>query len=227
MKDKTICFKLIFTSTFIGLFIFMICSEWAKENINNRSIAILLIAFLPWIIKYIKSIEMFGIKAELVSEKKMKEVDDIMQTITKEEIDKTFSNDSDDEEKNKDKKDNTIIHCDIYDSVLNAEDSISKLVLGKYELEKIIKKIAKKYNISTSMHTTLICKELYNQKYISDKEYSIIKEILPILNKAIHSEIDSVDEGQIDWIKNKIIMILDHLDYRYKTGKDFDDWLKI
>lgn len=46
MKDKTIYFKVVFSITFFGLIIFMICSECAKENINALSIGILLIAFL-------------------------------------------------------------------------------------------------------------------------------------------------------------------------------------
>lgn len=78
MKDKTIYFKVVFSITFFGIFIFMICSEWAKENINALSIGILLIAFLPWIIKYIKSVEMFGVKAEIISEKEMNKVDDMI-----------------------------------------------------------------------------------------------------------------------------------------------------
>lgn len=218
MKDRTIYFKLIFTVTFLGLFIFMISSKWAKENINATSIAILLLAFLPWIIKYIKSVEMFGVKAEIISKEKMQKVDDMMKPITNNEIDNIINNCG---------ENNKIIHTDIYDSVLNAEDSISKLVLGRYELEKIIRKLAEKYNLSTYAPITQIYKELYNKNYISDNEYSIIKEILPILNKAVHSEIDNVDQEQIDWIRNKIIVILEHLDYRYKTGKNFDDWLRI
>lgn len=222
MKDRTIYFKLIFTITFLGLFIFMICSDWAKENINATSIAILLLAFLPWIIKYIKSVEMFGVKAEIISKEKMQKVDDIMKPITNKEIDNIINNCE-----VIDNETNNIIHCDIYNSVLNAEDSISKLVLGRYEIEKIITKLAEKYNIPTSMPISKIYRELYNQKYISDNEYEIIKEILPILNKAVHSKLDDVDQEQIDWIRNKIIVILEHLDYRYKTGKNFDDWLRI
>lgn len=68
---------------------------------------------------------------------------------------------------------------------------------------------------------------MHEKDYISDNEYAIIKEILPILNKAIHSQIENVDERQIEWIRNKIIVILEHFVYRYKTNKDFNDWLRI
>lgn len=101
------------------------------------------------------------------------------------------------------------------------------LVLGRYELEKIIRKLAEKYDLEASKPVYGICKELYEKDYISDNEYAIIKEILPILNKAIHFQIENVDERQIEWLRNKIIVILEHLDYRYKTNKDFNDWLRI
>lgn len=218
MKDKSIYFKVIFSITFFGLFIFMICSDWAKENINAVSISILILAFLPWIIKYIKSVEMFGVKAEIISEKKMQEVDKMIKPINIQEGESI---------NNYYKKDSSNIHCDIYESVLNAQDSISKLVLGRYELEKIIRKLAEKYNLTTSIPISKMCMELHEKNYISDNEYAIIREILPILNKAIHCQIENVDEEQIDWIRNKVIIILEHLDYRYKTGKDFDAWLRI
>ena len=213
MKDKTIYFKVVFSITFFGLFIFMICSEWAKENINALSIGILLIAFLPWIIKYIKSVEMFGVKAEIISEKEMNKVDDMIKPNIIKETENII---------NGIEESNQTIHC-----VINAQDSISMLVLGRYELEKIIRKLAEKYALEASKPVYGICKELNEKDYISDNEYAIIKEILPILNKAIHSQIENVDERQIEWIRNKIIVILEHLDYRYKTNKDFNDWLRI
>lgn len=218
MKDKTIYFKVVFSITFFGFFIFMICSEWAKENINALSIGILLIAFLPWIIKYIKSVEMFGVKAEIISEKEMNKVDDMIKPNIIKETENII---------NGIEESNQTIHCDAYNSVINAQDSISMLVLGRYELEKIIRKLAEKYDLEASKSVYGICKELHEKDYISDNEYAIIKEILPILNKAIHSQIENVDERQIEWIRNKIIVILEHLDYRYKTNEDFNDWLRI
>lgn len=50
---------------------------------------------------------------------------------------------------------------------------------------------------------------------------------MPILNKAIHSNLNDVDQSQIDWIIQKVIRIIEYLDYRYVTGKDYADWLII
>lgn len=224
MKDKVLWFKIIFTFTFLELSIFVVVSDWAKEHIDNKSIILLLIAFLPWLIKYIKTLEIFGLKAELISEKKMQEVDKIMEPITNKEID-IIMNEC--EDKGIKEKDNNIIHCDIISSVLNAEDPISKLVLGRYELEKIIRKLIEKNKLSMATSINQMVRDLYHKNHISNKEYELITELLPILNKAVHSDMKNVDEEQIKWIVNKIIRILEHLDYRYKTGKDFSDWLKI
>ena len=75
--------------------------------------------------------------------------------------------------------------------------------------------------------TISLAKELYKNKYISSNEYESIEELMPILNKAIHSNLNDVDQSQIDWIIQKVIRIIEYLDYRYVTGKDYADWLRI
>ena len=39
----------------------------------------------------------------------------------------------------------------IYNYILNVQDSISKLILSRYELDKIIMNLAVKYNLATSV----------------------------------------------------------------------------
>ena len=68
--------------------------------------------------------------------------------------------------------------------------------MGRYQLEKIIRKVAEKYNLTTSIPISKMCMDLHKKNYIIDNEYAIIREILPMY-------------------------------YRYKTGKDFDYWLRI
>ena len=121
-----------------------------------------------------------------------------------------------------------IYQCNAINSILNSDDEISKLVLGRYEIEKIIRKLSEKNNLDISAKSTIsLAKELYKNKYISSNEYESIEELMPILNKAIHSNLNDVDQSQIDWIIQKVIRIIEYLDYRYVTGKDYADWLRI
>lgn len=88
--------------------------------------------------------------------------------------------------------------------------------------------MSEKNNLDISAKSTIsLAKELYKNKYISSNEYESIEELMPILNKAIHSNLNDVDQSQIDWIIQKVIRIIEYLDYRYVTGKDYADWLKI
>ena len=195
--------------------------DWAKENITGMVITLFIIAFLPWIIKYVKSVDAFGVKVELVSEQQKKKIDEIIEPISKEEIASILNG-------NKYKKQKKIYQCNAINSILNSDDEISKLVLGRYEIEKIIRKLSEKNNLDISAKSTIsLAKELYKNKYISSNEYDSIEELMPILTKAIHRNLNDVDQSQIDWIIQKVIRIIEYLDYRYVTGKDYADWLRI
>lgn len=221
MSKSSFWFKIIFPTFFFILAIVIILFDWAKENINGMVITLFIIAFLPWIIKYVKSVDAFGVKVELVSEQQKKKIDEIIEPISKEEIDSILND-------NKYKKEKEIYQCNAINSILNSDDEISKLVLGRYEIEKIIRKLSEKNNLDISAKSTIyLARELYKNKYISSNEYESIEELMPILNKAIHSNLNDVDQSQIDWIIQKVIRIIEYLDYRYVTGKDYADWLKI
>lgn len=137
MRKGLLCFKVIFTIFFFGMAIFIILSDWAKDNINGMVISLFLISSLPWIIDNIKSFDAFGVKVELVSEQQKKKIDEIIEPISKEEIDSILND-------NKYKKEKEIYQCNAINSILNSDDEISKLVLGRYEIEKIIRKLSKK-----------------------------------------------------------------------------------
>ena len=221
MRKGSFWFKIIFSTFFFILAIVIILFDWAKENINGMVITLFIIAFLSWIIKYVKSVDAFGVKVELVSEQQKKKIDEIIEPISKEEIDSILNG-------NKYKKEKKIYQCYAINSILNSDDEISKLVLGRYEIEKMIRKLSEKNNLDISAKSTIsLAKELYKNKYISSNEYESIEELMPILNKAIHSNLNDVDQSQIDWIIQKVIRIIEYLDYRYVTGKDYADCLRI
>ena len=80
MDDKR--FKIFFSFTFILLGILRIASNWFQKRIDTTVIALFLIAFIPWFVKYLKSLEAFGTKASFeIPEEKKKEVDKATETL--------------------------------------------------------------------------------------------------------------------------------------------------
>src|SRR5699024_2800995 len=67
-------FKIITSIVFIAVFIARIVKpEW---NIDTTSIILLILAFVPWFIQYIKTLEISGLgKVELVGKEQKKEID--------------------------------------------------------------------------------------------------------------------------------------------------------
>ena len=67
-------FKIITSLVFIAVFIARIVKpEW---NIDTTSIILLILAFVPWFIQYIKTLEISGLgKVELVGKEQKKEID--------------------------------------------------------------------------------------------------------------------------------------------------------
>ena len=67
-------FKIITSLVFITVFIARIVKpEW---NIDTTSIILLILAFVPWFIQYIKTLEISGLgKVELVGKEQKKEID--------------------------------------------------------------------------------------------------------------------------------------------------------
>ena len=125
---------------------------------------------------------------------------------------------------------NSTDESNVEESTLSSGEvnKLKEVLAGKYEIEKIIRKLSEKNNLDISAKSTIsLAKELYKNKYISSNEYESIEELMPILNKAIHSNLNDVDQSQIDWIIQKVIRIIEYLDYRYVTGKDYADWLRI
>ena len=68
MRKKNELFKLLFSIVFIGLAILKIFFDWFNTRIDITVISLVLLAFLPWLSEYLKSIEAFGIKAEFPSD---------------------------------------------------------------------------------------------------------------------------------------------------------------
>ena len=80
--------RYIISLSFVILALLMIFSNWFQERINSRVIALLIIAYTPWLSKYIKSFEGFSVKAELINEEQKKEIDAKVKEIKEIKLDK-------------------------------------------------------------------------------------------------------------------------------------------
>ena len=225
MKNNNLIFKVLFSSVFILLAVLIVMFDWFRDRIDNRVIALALISFIPWIIKYLKSLEAFGVKAELVSEEqktkveinmeKMNETKSINQPNIESNIDFdkdviTFNN----YKYTKDNKE-AILLMESLVEIEDTDDILTKLVLSRVQIEKIIKLMCKENDIqfSTIKRSSEI---LYEKNIIKEYEYNLINLLLPILNKAIHSDLDSTNFNDIYWVVEKCLLLLEHLEILFK-----------
>lgn len=222
MKNKkNICFKIVFSSVFIILAGLIIAFDWFRERIDNRVIALVLISFTPWIIKYLKSLEAFGVKAELISEEQKTDVELNMEKMA--ETKQESNNDSDFEKEmitfdnykyTKDNKD-AILLIESLTQIEETDDILTKLVLSKVQIEKIIRLMCKENDIQyTSIKRS--SEILYEKNIIKEFEYNLINLLLPILNKAIHADLDSINFNDIYWVVEKCSLLLEHLEILFK-----------
>lgn len=196
-------FKILFSCFFIVLAILYIVSEWLNDRIDTIFIALILIAILPWIAKYIKSLEAFGIKTELVSLDKKETIEEELQTINNNENMNSLQKSNNDSAK-------------VYEntnSIYEAVDTVEKLVLLRHEIEKSLIKICKKNCIEFKSkgikHLTEI---LRNKKVLENNVANVILDLLPILNEAVHSHIDDIKVSDADWIVETGISLIRYLD---------------
>ena len=64
----------------------MIFFNWFRNRINSTIIILLIIAFIPWLVNYIKSLEAFGMKVDLLSNEKKDKIDEEIEKISKNAI---------------------------------------------------------------------------------------------------------------------------------------------
>ena len=66
----------------------MIFSNWFRSRIDSTIIILFLIAFTLWLARYIKSLEAFGVKFDLLSQEKINKIDEGFSKINEETLDK-------------------------------------------------------------------------------------------------------------------------------------------
>lgn len=182
-------FKIIFSLTFFVMTI--IYTFFKNIKIDNITIILVLMIFLPWIIKYLKSLELNGIgKIELISEEERQRLN---------------------EKVNKIENNNNLI--EIEDKYLNFDDMKLSLAALRIDIEEKLQKIAEKNQLRANRYGIMkLSNLLYSNGCINDSEYMIIKDIIGILNKAVHSDLENYDlksYNSIIKIASKLISSLD------------------
>lgn len=163
-------FKIIFSLTF---FVMVVIYTFFKNiKIDTTTIILVLMIFLPWIIKHLKSLELNGIgKIELISEEERHKLN--------EEVNKIENNDK-------------ITEIEI--KYLSFDDMKLSLAAIRIDIEEKLKKIAEKNQLNVYGYgISKLSDLLYDNKCIDNSEYAIIKDIIGILNKAVHSRLEEYD----------------------------------
>ena len=179
-------FKLIFSLTFFVMAI--IYTFFKNIKIDATTIVLVLMIFLPWIVKYLKSLELNGI--ELISEEERQRLN--------EKVNKIENNNN---------------SIEIEEKYLSFDDMKLSLAALRIDIEEKLQKIAQKNQLNANRYGIMkLASLLYDHGCINNSEYMIIKDIIGILNKAVHSRLEDYDlksYNSIIKIASKLISSLD------------------
>ena len=208
-------FKYIFSLFFFIIAVLMIFSNWFRSRIDATIIILFLIAFTPWLARYIKSLEAFGVKLDLLSQEKINKIDEGFSKINEETLDKkNIVNDDvniDKKEPIGSKKNPILIES--MEVIARTNNPIEKMVLIRYEIEKEIKILCRVNNIQTYQQSVRnMVEKLRTNKIIDNTVANLILDIWPLLNKAVHSDFKNLDLKELDWIIEKGSALVMHLE---------------
>lgn len=216
--------RYIISLSFVILALLMIFSNWFQERINSRVIVLLIIAYTPWLSKYIKSFEGFGVKAELINEEQKKEIDAKVKDIKETKLDKKkiVANDVEiDKTKPIGSKKNPFIIESLV-TIENIDDPVQKLVLIKYEMEKKLRLICRINNINTrNLTIRRMVDVLKNDNILETEICDFIIDILPLLNNIMHSNMDYLNKEDYDLIIKAGKIIIKYLEIKSKAPNNY------
>ena len=99
------------------------------------------------------------------------------------------------------------------ESIARTNNVLDKMVLIRYEIEKNLKILCRVNNIQTYERTIKeMVKNLKDSKIIKGNVADLLLEILPMLNKAVHSDINKIELDDLDWIIDKGSALVMHLE---------------
>ena len=205
MKENKV-FKYVFTATFVLLAILMIASTKIKSRIDATVIIVLLIAYLPWLSKYIKSLEAFGAKIELLSDEKKEKLQENVNKLEKNSSKniKPVTKNTKTKANNQSttRKEPLEIEVALEEAYSDeTRDPIEKILLMRYELRNRLKEICIKNNIDDEGRSVTGLAYVLNEKNLIMKDaLDLIVEIAPLMNRIINSDINAISNEDINWV---------------------------
>lgn len=98
------------------------------------------------------------------------------------------------------------------------DDPKIALAALRIDIEDLLNKIAKKNKIVIQGYgIKILSDELYHAQLIENYEYSLILDIVGILNRAVHSKLNDYDIVSYNWVIDSGIKLVASLNKRLKT----------
>lgn len=191
MYMKTNIFKCIVSATFLILGIISLFSNYIKLNINTLTIVLFVLAFVPWILNSLEEFEINGIGKFKIKEKDKEIINNNMEKI------------------------NVTNKKDFVSNYTKYDDPKIVLAALRIDIEDLLNQIALKNNLQNKKYgIKTLSKELYSNGLIENFEYSLILDVVVILNKAIHSQLNDYDISSYNWVLNTGAKLIESLKYK-------------
>ncbi len=189
---KLILISILLSIIFIALAIIHIL--FPNINMDIITVIFIIFAFLPWIFPYIKSLEFpGGIKIELKDTKLATEkiLKNAGYTINSFDSTKNINMKADSE------RNYESAQIKLLRSVASSDPNLA-LVGFRIEIEKIIRNIAKRYNLDDTKPLKLIINQLENLNVLPKELSSGLIELISLGNRAAHGA--EVSKEAAEWV---------------------------
>lgn len=202
MKKSKVALSIIITALFVTLAILHVV--FPKASIDSTFIILIIFAFMPWLIPYIKALEISGIgKVELIDRETQVKMQEKIQNLNLEAVE----------------ADNlTAQRIDgSLDDIVQGDPKLA-LVSLRIELEKTLRAIAEKNNVQFyRCGLGKLASILFNDKLINSDEYALLRDLIPPLNSAAHGDIDKYSFDSIIWTLEVGVGLLNSMKTRHEV----------
>lgn len=204
--------KIIFSITFF--IIVIIYTFFPNIKIDSITIALTLLVFVPWVTKYLKSFELTGIgKVDLLTNEEKEKLNTSIEEII-------LNNSTSDNINNANINTNTSndISNIMMEKYFNLEDPKLSLAALRIDIEEKLLQLARLNSLKIHTHGIMkLSLELHKMEIIDNNEYSIIRDIIGILNKAVHSKLNEYDVRSYNYIIDIGCKLLKSLNNKIKN----------
>ena len=202
MKKSKVALSIIITALFVALAILHVV--FPKASIDSTFIILIIFALMPWLIPYIKTLEISGIgKVELIYRETQVKMQENIQNLNLEavEVDNLTAQ----------RIDGSL------DDIVRGDPKLA-LVSLRIELEKTLRAIAEKNNVQFyRCGLGKLASILLNDKLINSDEYALLRDLIPPLNSAAHGDIDKYTFDSIIWTLEVGVGLLNSMKTRHEV----------